>query len=67
MLNSTIGITSQLSITALVNPALDANDTVQVTRAKSGIAGKYAIDSLTIPMTAAETATVNLRAKRVTS
>lgn len=66
-LNSTIGITSQLSVTALVNPALDANDTVQVTRAKSGIAGKYAIDSVTIPMQAAETAEITLRAKRVTS
>lgn len=66
-LNSTIGITSQISITSLVNPALDANDTVQVTRAKSGIAGKYAIDSIVIPLTAAETSEITLRAKRVTS
>lgn len=66
-LNSTIGITSQLSVTALVNPALDANDTVEVQRAKSGISAKYAIDSLTIPLMASETAQLTLRAKRVTS
>lgn len=66
-LNSTIGITSQLSVTALVNPALEANDTVSVTRAKSGISGKYAIDSITVPMMASETAEITLRAKRVTS
>lgn len=66
-LNATIGITSQLSVSALVNPALEANDTVTVTRAKSGIAGKYAIDSITVPMMASETAEITLRAKRVTS
>lgn len=66
MLNATIGVASQLAITALVNPALDVNDTVDVERSKDGISGKYAIDSLTIPMLAAGTATVTLRSKRVT-
>lgn len=66
-LNSVVGITAQLSLTTMVNPALDASDTVQVTRAKSGIMGKYAIDSLQIPMNATSTSSITLRAKRVVS
>lgn len=66
-LNSMIGVTSQLAITSMVNPALDTNDTVDVQRSQEGIAAKYAIDSLVIPLMAATTATVNLRAKRVIS
>lgn len=63
-LNQILGFSSQLSVTAMVNPALDANDVIQVERTRSGVAGKYAIDGLTIPLDAAGTMPLTLRQKR---
>lgn len=63
-LNQVLGFSAQLSISAMVNPALDANDVIQVTRERSGVAGKYAVDTLTIPLAAASSGSLGLRAKR---
>lgn len=63
-LNLILGVQSQLSITAMVNPALDAGDTVLVQRARDGINAKYAVDGLTIPMSASGTMAVTVRQKR---
>lgn len=63
-LNQVLGFSSQLQITATVNPALDANDVIQITRDRSGVNAKYAIDSLTIPLNASSSASANLRQKR---
>lgn len=63
-LNLILGFSSQLSITASVNPALDANDVVQVTRQRSGVNSKFAIDSLTIPLKYDGTSDINVRQKR---
>ena len=44
------GLAEQLTITALVNPALDVGDTVQVTRAASKINARYTLDTVSIPL-----------------
>lgn len=59
------GFPSQLTVTTTVNPALDANDVVLVTRARLGVNSSYGIDSLTIPLDGPTTSALNLRAKRV--
>jgi hypothetical protein len=63
-LNLVLGFSSQLSISTTVNPALDANDVVQIQRERSGVNDKYAIDTLTIPMRANTAASIGLRQKR---
>lgn len=63
-LNLVLGVQSSLSLTSLVNPALDANDTVLVKRARDGINAKYAIDALTIPLSFGGTMSITLRQKR---
>jgi hypothetical protein len=63
-LSNLLGFTSQLSVTATVNPALDCGDVVQVTRMRSGIASKYAVDALSIPLHASGTSSITLRQKR---
>lgn len=63
-LNQILGFSSQLNATITVNPALDANDVVQVTRARSGVNAKYAVDSLTIPLGPGGTSSISLRQKR---
>lgn len=63
-LNLVLGVTSTLSVTALVNPALDCNDTVQVTRLRDGINAKYTIDAVDIPLAPGGTSSLTLRQKR---
>lgn len=64
ILRGLLGFSSQLSLTAIVNPALDANDVIQVKRVRSGVSGTYAIDKLTIPLSAKGTMSVEVREKR---
>lgn len=64
LLAQLIGFSSQLSITAGVNPALDVNDVVAVRRRRSGIDDRYAVDALSIPLKAAGTSSLTLRNKR---
>lgn len=64
-LNQVLGFHSQLSLTTMVNPALDCDDVVLVQRERVGVNAAYAVQSLSIPMTAAGTASIVLRSKRV--
>lgn len=59
-----LGFSSQITLIATLNSALDAGDVVQVVRERSNVNGLYAIDGMIMPMKAAETATVTLRQKR---
>lgn len=63
-LNQVLGFSSQLQVSAMVNPALDANDVIQVTRERSGISGKYAVDTISVPLAASSSSGLNLRQKR---
>lgn len=63
-LNQVLGFSSQLNLTATVNPALDANDVIQVTRQRSGVNSKYAIDAVSIPLSASGTSSLAVRQKR---
>lgn len=64
LLANLIGFSSQLSVTAGVNPALDVNDVVAVRRKRSGVDASYAVDAISIPMHAAGTSSITLRNKR---
>lgn len=64
-LNQVLGFSSQISLTSFVNPALEPNDVIQVTRERSGVNSKFAIDSITIPLRAGGTSSVSARQKRV--
>lgn len=46
------GHTEHVHFNSLVNPCLEANDIIQVKRAKSKIDSYYSLDSVTIPLTA---------------
>lgn len=63
-LNQILGFSSQLDLTAMVNPALDANDVIQVTRQRSGVDAKYAVDAVGIPLKSSGTSPLALRQKR---
>lgn len=65
ILKGLLGFSYQINLTAVLNPALDAGDVVAVVREASRVAGLYAVDGITMPFSAAETATVTLRQKRV--
>lgn len=63
-LNQVLGFSYQLDLTATVNPALDANDVIQVVRERSGVNAKYAVDAVTIPLMASGSSALGLRQKR---
>jgi Domain of unknown function (DUF5047) len=65
-LNQVLGFHSQLSLTAMVNPALDAGDVVAVQRQRVKVDSSYGVDSLTIPLSASGTSGIVLRQKRTT-
>lgn len=64
-LNLVLGFLSQLSVTSLVNPALDVDDVVAVQDPVSGVNSSYAIQALTIPLDSGSTMSVTLRQKRI--
>lgn len=45
-----LGLTEQVQLTAIVNPAHDVNDVVTITEPLSGTAAQYVLDSLTVPL-----------------
>lgn len=57
-----LGTTQQVNFGALVNPALEPGDVVQITRQASGIDETHVVDGLTIPLTTTETMTGRTRA-----
>lgn len=66
LLEQSIGFSSQLAITAGVNPALEPGDVVEVQRERSGVAGLYVIDALKVPLKDITTG-ITLRQKRAVS
>ncbi|PRH79411.1 hypothetical protein C6N75_10025 [Streptomyces solincola] len=62
-----LGYTSQLSISAAVNPSFEAGDVVEVVRAQSGVSGLYALDSFNIPLRKDGKQQLTLRQRRVSS
>lgn len=67
LLRNLLGFSSNLEITALVNPAFECGDVILVTRERSHVNGLYAIDSFDIPMTASGTQSLSVRQKRTIS
>ena len=65
-LNLVLGFLNQLSVSATVNPALDADDVVMVQSAKSGVNSSYAIDAISIPLDVGSAMGMTLRQKRTT-
>jgi hypothetical protein len=63
-LNQILGFSSQLNVSAIVNPALDANDVIEVVRERSGVSGKFALDAISMPLAAGSSSGLNLRQKR---
>lgn len=64
LLQKQLGFSSQLSITGITNPALDAGDVVEVRRERTHVSGLYVVDALTIPFAAADSQSITLRQKR---
>lgn len=64
LLQKQLGFSSQLSITAIVNPALDSGDVVEVIRERTGVSGLYVVDAFSIPFAANGTQSMSLRQKR---
>ena len=64
LLAAQLGFSSQVSLDATVNPALDAGDVVEVVRDRILVTGFYVIDALRVPLNASGTQSVTLRQKR---
>lgn len=62
-LSGHLGFSSQISLTATVNPALDAGNVIAVKRERSGVDGLYVLDSVKVPL-GSGTQGLTLRQKR---
>lgn len=62
ILNRELGTTQQIDFGAVVNPALEPDDVVTITRERAGISEAHVIDSLTIPLAASGAMTGRTRA-----
>lgn len=67
ILNKELGTSQTVTFGAVVNPALEPNDIVKITRQRAGIDENHVIDSLTVPLSATESMTGQTRAVQVTS
>jgi hypothetical protein len=67
LLSGQLGFSSQLSATGIVNPDYEAGDVVQVDQPGANVSGLYAVDAFTVPLDAASTQSLTLRAKKSTS
>jgi hypothetical protein len=65
LLQQSLGVSSQLSITAVVNPSYEASDIIEVVRARSGVAGLHILDAFDIPLSMSSTQGLRLRQKRL--
>lgn len=63
-LQGMLGFTSNLSIQAMVNPALEAGDVVQVKRDRVHVDDLFTVDAFNIPMSKEGVQTLQLRQKR---
>jgi hypothetical protein len=66
MLAKELGTSQTIRFGAVVNPALEPNDIVQVTRQRAGFDESHVVDSVTIPLDVAGTMTGQTRAVQVT-
>lgn len=64
LLRGMLGFSSILDTTAVVNPALDAGDVIEVERDRIHVSGIYTIDALNVPLVASSTQGLTLRQKR---
>lgn len=66
ILNKELGTSQTVSFGAIVNPALEPNDIVRITRQRAGIDENHVVDSVTIPLGADESMSGQTRALQVT-
>lgn len=64
LLRNQLGFSTQLSVTATVNPSYEAGDVIEVVRARSHVSGLYAVDAFNVPMQKGGTQSLTLRQKR---
>jgi hypothetical protein len=64
LLATLLGYSSQVAITAAVNPAIDCGTVIRIERAAVGVKDSYLVDAVQIPMLASETMTLTLRQRR---
>ena len=64
-LNNLLGFSSQLDISAIVNPTYECGHIVDVVRERSNINASYAIDSFNVPLSGQTTQSLTIRQKRV--
>ena len=64
MLKGFLGFGAQLSVTASVNPALEAGDVVQVKRDKLNVDALYVVDAFSVPLRKDGQQTLRLRSRR---
>lgn len=64
LLATLLGYSSQVAITAAVNPATDAGTVIAIKRVQSGVNDVYLVDATQIPMLGSETMTLTLRQRR---
>lgn len=64
-LRKELGATELVRVNALVNPALDLGDTVNIKRESSKVDARYVVDKITIPLTPARPMDVSTRARLI--
>ena len=64
ILRKSLGQSSEVSFTALTNPALEPGDLITVQRTALGIDAQFIVDSVTIPLAANVGQTMKVRAKQ---
>ena len=62
LLAKQLGTTQSINFGAIVNPTLEPNDVLAITRARAGIDERHIVDQLTIPLTAEQPMTGRTRA-----
>ena len=63
-LNGFLGFAAQLSVTAWVNPSLEAGDVVHVTRDELNVDASYVIDAFTVPLRKDGAQSLQMRSRR---
>lgn len=64
LLRGLLGFSSSLDIRAMVNPAFEAGEVVEVKRARSNVDGLFMVDAFNIPLSADGDQRIQLRQKR---
>lgn len=64
LLQSFLGFSSQLAISATVNPAYEGGDVVEVVRERAHVSGLYTVDAFNVPLAREGTQNLVVRRKR---